>query len=96
MNPKIPVVTVELFGIARALAGAAQIDVDVPEPTDTATLAAALAAACPALVGSVVCSARDAFLAPNVLLLDGRRAADAATRFVAADRPCVLFVPSGG
>ena len=89
-------VTVELYGIARALAGAAQIDVDVAEPTDAATLAAALAEACPALVGAVVSRSRDGFLPPNVLLLDGRSAPRAETRFASADRPCVLFVPSGG
>ncbi len=86
--------TVELFGPARALAGAATIDVSLAE-ADERTLIDALARAVPAFVGTIVTDARDAFVAPNLLLLDGRRSAEG-VRFTAADRPCVLFLPSGG
>jgi hypothetical protein len=88
-------VTVELFGPARALAGRDTVDVDVAEPIDAAGLIVALAAAIPAFVGEIVTAQRDAFVAPNLLLLDGRRAATGVA-FTSADRPCVLFLPSGG
>ncbi len=87
--------TVELFGPARALAGRDFVDVDVAEPVDAAGLIAALATAVPAFVGQIVSTRCDAFIAPNLLLLDGRRAADGVA-ITAADRPCVLFLPSGG
>jgi hypothetical protein len=88
-------VTVELFGPARALAGRDTVDVRVDEPVDLAGLIVALAAAIPAFVGEIVTPERTAFVAPNLLLLDGRRAADGVA-FTSADRPCVLFLPSGG
>jgi hypothetical protein len=87
--------TVELFGPARALAGCAVIDVAVSEPVDLAAFVRALALAVPAFVGQIVTADAAAFIAPNLVLLDGRRTAEG-VRFTAADRPCVLFLPSGG
>ena len=87
--------TVELFGPARALAGRATIDLAVAEPADLPALLRALAAAVPAFVGAILTPDGSAFIAPNLLLLDGVRAADGVT-FTSADRPCVLFLPSGG
>ncbi len=87
--------TVELFGPARALAGAATLDVRVAEPVDVGTFIRALATAAPAFLGQIVTRDADAFIAPNLLLLDGRRAADGRA-FTSADRPCVLALPSGG
>ena len=88
--------TVDLFGPARALAGRPTVEVDVAESTDEAGFIRALAAALPAFVGEIVTPERDAFTEPNLLLLDGRRVVAADMRFGAADRPCVLFLPSGG
>jgi hypothetical protein len=88
--------TVELFGLARALAGRGSIEVPVDEPVGMSAFVRALADACPALVGDVVSPGRDGFIPPNLLLLDGRRAVGPQARFTGADRPCVLFVPSGG
>jgi len=88
--------TVELFGPARALAGRALIEIAVDEPTDLPGFLAALTAALPAFVGEIVTAERDAFIAPNLLLLDGARAVEGGVRFSAADRPCVLFLASGG
>ena len=88
--------TVELFGPARALAGAATLTLDVDEPVDLITFVRALAAAVPAFVGQIVTAERDAFVPPNLVLLDGRRAVGDGVRFGAADRPCVLFLASGG
>ncbi len=87
--------TVELFGPARALAGCATVEVRVTEPLEVRAFIAALAIAVPAFVGEIVTSSGDAFIAPNLLLLDGRRAADGVA-FTSADRPCVLVLPSGG
>jgi hypothetical protein len=88
-------VTVELFGPARALAGRAAIDLCVNEPVDLPAFLHALAAAVPAFVGEIVTRDGAAFVAPNLLLLDGRRGAEGVS-FTSADRPCVLFLPSGG
>jgi hypothetical protein len=44
----------------------------------------------------VIVASLDAFVEPNLLLLDGRRAPGAGETFVDADRPCVLFLASGG
>jgi hypothetical protein len=89
-------VTVELFGPARALAGAPTLTLDVAEPVDLATFVRALAHAVPAFVGQIVTAERDAFVPPNLLLLDGRRAVAGGACFGDADRPCVLFLASGG
>jgi hypothetical protein len=86
--------TVEFFGMARELAGAPQLEVGGERMTER-ELVAALAARCPQLVGPVIDPAALCFVAPNLLLLDGRRAAGDAP-FAAADRPCVLFLASGG
>lgn len=87
--------TVELFGMARVLAGAPSLDIGAERLTQR-ELVRALGARCPALVGHVIDVEREAFVAPNLLLLDGRRAPTADDVFVAADRPCVLFLASGG
>ncbi len=88
--------TVELFGPARALAGRAAVVLDVAEPIGVRAFIGALAEAVPAFVGEIVTPERDAFVAPNLLLLDGRRAVDDAAIFRDADRPCVMFLASGG
>lgn len=88
--------TVELFGPARALAGRPLVEIAVDEPTDLRGFLAALTAALPAFVGEIVSTERDAFVAPNLLLLDGVRAVEPDARFTGADRPCVLFLASGG
>ncbi len=86
---------VELFGPARALAGVAAVDVAVSEPVALADFLPALASAVPAFRGEILTPDASAFIAPNLLLLDGRRAAEG-VRFSSGDRPCVLFLPSGG
>ena len=88
--------TVELFGMSRALAGRAVVTLAVEEPIDYAGFVRALADAVPALVPDVIVPAGDALVEPNLLLLDGRRAPRNGERFGNADRPCVLFLASGG
>jgi hypothetical protein len=89
------VIDVELFGMARALAGKTHVALPLDE-TDYAGFVRALADALPQLVPDVIAPARDDFVEPNLLLLDGRRAPRDGELFGAADRPCVLFLASGG
>ncbi len=88
--------TVELFGMARALAGVSHVVLAVDEPVAVPEFLRALADAVPALVPGVIAASRDAFVEPNLLLLDGRRAPSNGERFGSDDRPCVLFLASGG
>ncbi len=88
--------TVELFGIARSLAGASHVELALDGPVDLPEFLRALAEAVPALVPDVIATSLDAFVEPNLLLLDGRRAPQAGERFGAPDNPCVLFLASGG
>lgn len=85
---------VELFGLARVLVGHATVDLAVDEPTDLAAFLRALAGAFPVLRGTVIDGER--FIEPNLLLLDGRRALGPGETFGARDKPCVLFLASGG
>jgi hypothetical protein len=87
---------VELFGMARALAGVSHVELALDEPVALREFLRALADAVPALVPDVIAPALDAFVEPNLLLLDGRRAPRGDETFGAADRPCVLFLASGG
>jgi hypothetical protein len=89
-------VTVELFGLARSLAGVPQVELALDGPVDRERFLHALADAVPALVPDVIVPGRDALVEPNLLLLDGRRAPAAGETFDAGDRPCVLFLASGG
>lgn len=88
--------TVELFGMARALAGVSHVALAVDEPVSYPEFVRALADAVPALVPSVIDPGRTELVEPNLLLLDGTRAPRDGERFGAADRPCVLFLASGG
>ena len=88
--------TVELFGMSRALAGRAVVTLAVEGSIDYAGFVRALADAVPALVPDVIVAERDALVEPNLLLLDGRRAPRDGERFGADDRPCLVFLASGG
>jgi hypothetical protein len=89
-------VKVELFGMARALAGVSHVELALDEPVTLNDFLRSLADAVPALVPDVITPAADAFVEPNLLLLDGRRAPSDGETFGDADRPCVLFLASGG
>jgi len=89
-------VKVELFGLARALAGTATVEIAIDEPTNVGSFIRALLGAYPILEGSVIDGERAAFIEPNLLLLDGRRAPLADETFESRDKPCVLFLASGG
>ena len=87
--------TVELFGMARAIAGRAEVELGVDE-VDYVGFVRALAYAVPALFPDVIAPSRDDLVEPNLVLLDGRRAPRDGERFRGADRPCVVFLESGG
>ncbi|HEY0396375.1 MAG TPA: hypothetical protein VGD01_18005 [Candidatus Elarobacter sp.] len=87
---------VELFGMARALAGVAHVELGVDEPVALRDFLRSLAEAAPALVPEVIAPSLDALVEPNLLLLDGRRALRDGETIRAADNPCVLFLASGG
>ncbi|HEX3464390.1 MAG TPA: hypothetical protein VHS78_10125 [Candidatus Elarobacter sp.] len=87
---------VELFGMARALAGVSEIDLALDEPAELRDFLRSLAEAAPALVPEVIAPSRDALVEPNLLLLDGRRALREGETIRTSDRPCVLFLASGG
>jgi hypothetical protein len=89
-------VKVELFGMARAIAGVSEIELALDEPAELADFLRSLAEAAPALVPEVIAPSRDALVEPNLLLLDGRRALRAGEVIRTSDRPCVLFLASGG
>jgi hypothetical protein len=86
----------ELFGMARELIGSASVDVPIAGPATLDALIFALARSYPQLLGTVIDLDRSTFIEPNVLLLDGRRAPTHRETFDESDRPCLLFVPSGG
>jgi hypothetical protein len=87
---------VELFGMARAIAGVSHLELALDEPVALGDFLRSLADAVPGLVPDVIAASLDAFVEPNLLLLDGRRAPQGDETFVSADRPCVLFLASGG
>jgi hypothetical protein len=88
--------TVELFGMARALAGVTHIEIGLDGPVALPEFLRSLAGAAPALVPDVIAPSLDALVEPNLLLLDGRRALRDGETIRASDNPCVLFLASGG
>jgi hypothetical protein len=89
-------VKVELFGMARALAGVSHVELALDEPVALSDFLRALGDAVPALIPDVIAPAADVLVEPNLLLLDGRRALQAGETFGDGDRPCILFLASGG
>ncbi|HVA36636.1 MAG TPA: hypothetical protein VNJ51_03400 [Candidatus Dormibacteraeota bacterium] len=85
----------ELFGMARHLVGTAALEVPVTSPVTVGRLLREAARAAPQLVGSVL-EADGTPIAPNYLLLDGRRAAEPGATVRESDRPCLLVLASGG
>ncbi len=82
--------------MARALAGVSHVDLALDEPIALPEFLRALGDAVPALIPDVIAPAADVLVEPNLLLLDGRRALQAGETFGDADRPCILFLASGG
>ena len=68
--------TVELFGVARLAAGRVAVTLAVPRGATLADALAALAQACPTLVGKAIAADGVALLPGHVLNLDGRTFVD--------------------
>ena len=66
-------IRVELFGRARLLCGSHTICIEVPTSARVADIAAALANACPAFVGKVVCSDMTRLEESYVLNINGKQ-----------------------
>jgi molybdopterin converting factor small subunit len=88
--------TLELFGMARELVGAPDVELDVAEPATLRSLLGELARRYPKLSGAVLDPDTHAPIEPHALLLDGRRASGMDEPVRAADRPVLLIIPSGG
>jgi hypothetical protein len=86
---------VELFGMARALVGKPQAYLALREPVRLVDMLQALAEQNPNLIGTVL-DGQYNLIEPNVVLLDGRRAVDPLDAISAADKPCIVLLPSGG
>ena len=89
-------VTLELFGMARALTGRAEIALDVGEPCTLRALLRELLRVFPVLAGTVLDREYAAPIEPNAVLLDGRRVRGLDEPVSEEDRPVLLLIPSGG
>ena len=69
-------VTVELFGMARIIAGRYQVIIRIGESTDSGEVAKLLALACPELVGKVILDDRTGLQDSYILNLNGTEFAD--------------------
>ncbi len=69
-NPHVTV-QVELFGVARMACGARVVQIAVPQAARVSDVAAALADACPSLVGKAIMEDRSGIMASYTLNLNG-------------------------
>lgn len=89
--------TVELFGVARMLAGRTEVTVSVPDGATTSQVIAAVAATLPVLVGRVITPAGDRLAEGCACSLNGRHVVRAPTAPVrAGDRILILSADAGG
>jgi hypothetical protein len=91
------VCTVELLGVARLIAGQREIALSLGDDAQVPALVSALAAVCPALVGSVVNPEYGSMAPGYILNRDGREfltTSDAIIRH--GDRLLVLSSAAGG
>ena len=65
-------IRIELFGVARMVAGRHHVETSVPRRAGTGDLAAALAETCPGLVGGVIRDDRSGLLESYTFNLNGR------------------------
>lgn len=86
----------ELFGMARELVGAPSVELDITGPATLRALLAELARRYPQLDEAVLHPTTHVPLEPNFVLLDGQRVHAFDDEISEGDRPCLLFLPSGG
>lgn len=90
-------VRVELFGLARIVAGRREMDVYVPAASGVRDIAQALANACPALCGVVVLKDGSGLLDSYTLNLNGASfMSEGAVRLVQGDSILVFSSQAGG
>ncbi|MCI0440153.1 MAG: hypothetical protein L0177_13645 [Chloroflexi bacterium] len=91
-------VQVELFGVARMVCGARVVEIAVPEIASVDDVAAALAQACPSLVGKAILGDRSGLMASYTLNLNGTAFLDAEDelRLKAGDTLLLFSSQAGG
>lgn len=90
-------VTVELFGLARYLAGVRAVSLEVPEGARLRDVTAALGQAHPQLLGRVIAPDGQGLLEPYFYARDGRTVLhNPDSRPCPDDALCLLFVAAGG
>ena len=88
-------VQVELFGLARLLAGAPRLEVSLPDDATLRDIVPALAGLCPALVGVALLRDLSGLESGYTFSLNGRSfVADLETRLAPDD--AVLLLPAAG
>ena len=70
-TPALVSIQVELFGLARMTTGHRQVRIDVPNQARTKDLAAALAQACPQLIGQAILEDRSGLQESYTFNLNG-------------------------
>ncbi|MGQ9676429.1 MAG: MoaD/ThiS family protein [Chloroflexota bacterium] len=93
----MPRVVVELYGTARSVVGAREVDVEVQAGASVRTVIAALATSQPALIGRVIAPGCAELLQSYGVNLNGRNfVADLDTPTQPGDRLLLLFTSAGG
>ncbi len=90
------VVQVELFGTARFAAGRRLLTVHVPDEPQVSDVVAALADACPALVGKVIAEDGTGLLGSHVLNQNGVAFVDGGWLTLGPDDRLLLFSSQAG
>ena len=89
-------IRVELYGRARLLCGRRDTRIEVPTPARVEEVAAALASACPELVGQVVRSDRTRLEESYILNLNGKQFVDGQELNLEEDDALLLFSSQAG
>ena len=88
---------VELFGMARKLVQAKEVEIEVGDTETFRDIAAALAARYPALLGNVIIPGAYDLMEPYFFNVDARRVVHDLDEIPEADKPLLLFfVDAGG
>ena len=87
---------VELFGTARIAAGCREIVIEVDAETDAGDVVAAIAAACPALVGGVIDEKGTRLLESHVLNVNGTTFVDGGRISLGPGDRLLLFSSQAG
>jgi hypothetical protein len=90
-------VRLELFGLARIIAGRRELHVSLPQDACTADIAGALAMTCPALLGSVLSGDGSSLLESYTLNINGTAfVSDGRLELVSGDSILLFSSQAGG